>query len=51
MGKGQLTREPVYTMQDLKTMQAWPLERKIQVTQTKIFEWYRHYDGTEVDGV
>ena len=35
----------VYTRQDLAVMQAWPLERKIQVTQTKIIEWYRHYDG------
>ena len=26
-------------------MQAWPLERKIQVTQAKIIEWYRHYGG------
>ena len=35
----------VYTRQDLMTMQAWPLERKIQVTQTKILEWYLHYGG------
>lgn len=27
-----------YTRQDLKEMQAWPLERKIQVTQTRILE-------------
>ena len=26
-------------------MQAWPLERKIQVTQAKILEWYLHYGG------
>lgn len=26
-------------------MQAWPLERKIQVTQAKIIEWYLHYKG------
>ena len=26
-------------------MQAWPLERKIRVTQTRIIEWYQHYDG------
>lgn len=26
-------------------MQAWPLERKIQVTQTRIMEWYNHYNG------
>ena len=29
----------------MATMQAWPLERKIQVTQAKIIEWYRHYGG------
>lgn len=26
-------------------MQGWPLERKIQVTQTKIIEWYLHFGG------
>ena len=35
----------VYTKQDLSVMQAWPLERKIQVTQAKIMEWYYHYGG------
>lgn len=35
----------VYTRQDLSVMQAWPLERKIQVTQTKIIEWYLHFQG------
>jgi len=34
-----------YTRQDLKTMQAWPLERKIQVTQTKILEWHSRFNG------
>ena len=34
-----------YTRQDLKEMQAWPLERKIQVTQTRILEWYLKNDG------
>lgn len=34
-----------YTNDDLKIMQAWPLERKIQVTQTRIMEWYQHYNG------
>ena len=32
----------VYTRQDLSVMQAWPLERKIRVTQAKILEWYHH---------
>ncbi len=35
----------VYIRQDLSVMQAWPLERKIRVTQTKIMEWYYHYGG------
>lgn len=26
-------------------MQSWPLERKIQVTQTRIIEWYQQFDG------
>ena len=37
--------EAVYTRQDLNIMQAWPLTRKIQVTQAKILEWYHHYGG------
>ena len=34
-----------YTEEDLKKMQSWPLERKIQVTQTRIIEWYQHWEG------
>ena len=34
-----------YTRQDLSVMQAWPLKRKIRVTQAKIIEWYHHYGG------
>lgn len=30
----------VYTNEDLKTMQSWDLDRKIQVAQTRIMEWY-----------
>ena len=26
-------------------MQAWPLWKKIQVTQTRIIEWYQHWEG------
>lgn len=32
--------ENKYTIADLQAMQAWPLSRKIQVTQTRIIEWY-----------
>lgn len=35
----------MYTNDDLRIMQAWPLERKVQVTQTRIIEWYQHFDG------
>lgn len=35
----------VYTRADLATMQSWPLERKIRVTQAKILEWVRFYNG------
>jgi 3'-phosphoadenosine 5'-phosphosulfate sulfotransferase (PAPS reductase)/FAD synthetase len=33
------------TLDDLKTMQAWPLKRKIQVTQTRIMEWHIRHNG------
>jgi 3'-phosphoadenosine 5'-phosphosulfate sulfotransferase (PAPS reductase)/FAD synthetase len=34
-----------YTIEDLKAMQSWPLERKIQVSQTRIIEWYERHNG------
>jgi len=37
--------EPKHTAEDLKIMQAWPLERKIAVTQTRIMEWYERHGG------
>lgn len=37
--------ENKYTSKDLKIMQSWPLERKIQVTQTRIIEWYQRNNG------
>lgn len=40
-----MEKEKKYIPEDLKEMQAWPLERKIQVTQTRLIEWYQHYDG------
>lgn len=33
------------TAEDLRIMQSWSLQRKIQVTQTRILEWYLHYKG------
>jgi 3'-phosphoadenosine 5'-phosphosulfate sulfotransferase (PAPS reductase)/FAD synthetase len=35
----------IYTSEDLKQMQSWSLDRKIQVTQTRIIEFYQHYEG------
>lgn len=37
--------ENKYTPADLRAMQAWSLERKIQVTQTRIIEWYIKNQG------
>lgn len=34
-----------HTAEDLKIMQSWSLQRKIQVTQTRIIEWYEKNDG------
>lgn len=33
------------TNEDLKIMQSWSLDRKIKVTQTRIIEWYKEFDG------
>lgn len=35
----------MYTYIDLRTMQNWSLQKKIQVTQTRIIEWYKYYNG------
>lgn len=37
--------ENKYTNDDLKAMQSWSLSRKIQVTQTRIIEWYTKNQG------
>lgn len=37
--------EQKHTNEDLKEMQQWDLSRKIQVTQTRILEWYSKFDG------
>lgn len=34
----------MYTNEDLKEMQSWPLERKVQVTQTRILEFGLKFD-------
>jgi 3'-phosphoadenosine 5'-phosphosulfate sulfotransferase (PAPS reductase)/FAD synthetase len=35
----------VHDLQRLKELQALPLWRKIQITQTRIIEWYNYYEG------
>ena len=37
--------ENKYTVEDLRIMQSWSLQRKIQVTQTRIIEWYEKNNG------
>ena len=39
-----MTDKTKHTADDLKDMQAWPLSRKIQVTQAKIMEWHERFD-------
>lgn len=36
----------VHDAQRLKELQALPLERKIQITQNRIQEWYMHWNGS-----
>lgn len=40
--------EAIHDAQRLLELQALPLERKIQITQTRIIEWYKHYHGNVV---
>jgi 3'-phosphoadenosine 5'-phosphosulfate sulfotransferase (PAPS reductase)/FAD synthetase len=35
----------LHTNEDLKTMQSWSLQRKLQVTETRIIEWHQQYNG------
>lgn len=35
----------VHDAERLKELQSLPLNRKIQITQTRIIEWYQHYNG------
>lgn len=37
--------DAVHTAERLAELQALPLARKIQITQTRIIEWYQHYNG------
>jgi len=33
------------SIEDLKALQAEPLDRKVRITQTRILEWYYKFDG------
>lgn len=35
----------IHDAERLKELQSLPLNRKIQITQTRIIEWYQHYNG------
>ena len=37
--------DAVHTAERLAELQALPLDRKIQISQTRIIEWYQHYHG------
>lgn len=41
-------QEVIHDAQRLKELQALPLERKIQISQTRIIEWYQHWKGNVV---
>lgn len=38
----------VHDAERLAELQALPLDRKIQITQARIIEWYQHYNGNVV---
>jgi hypothetical protein len=38
-------KNALFTLPELKAMQAWPLERKIRESQKLIAEWYDHFGG------
>lgn len=37
--------DEIHDAKRLAELQALPLERKIQITQTRIIDWYQHYKG------
>lgn len=44
-GQNLAPSENKHTNEDLKIMQSWDLDRKIQVTKTRLIEWYTKWDG------
>lgn len=41
----KIKQQNKYTNEDLVIMQKWDLQKKIQVSQTRLLEWYKHWDG------
>ena len=45
---GDYIADAVHDAKRLEELRALPLERKIQISQTRIIEWYNHYHGNVV---
>ena len=45
---GDYIADAVHDAKRLEELRALPLERKIQISQTRIIEWYNHYKGNVV---
>lgn len=45
---GDYIADAVHDAKRLEELRALPLERKIQISQTRIIEWYNHYNGNVV---
>ena len=45
---GDHIADAVHDAKRLEELRALPLERKIQISQTRIIEWYNHYHGNVV---
>lgn len=42
---GETPPENIHTSERLKELQSLPLERKIQITKSRIIEWYKYWNG------
>lgn len=45
---GDYIADVIHDAKRLEELRALPLERKIQISQTRIIEWYKHYNGNVV---
>lgn len=44
-GSEEIPPENIHTSDRLKELQSLPLERKIQITKSRIIEWYKYWNG------